>query len=230
MIESPSVDVLKGHLPGMPSVPKLGQVVFKLDLVQHNSCQKRPSNLHHSFIKDSSYHLCKDLTEENKENPQLISNDLPPTYDEVASDPESIVQQIAAKIEERIREAKRTSLECGEVLVPCNLTQQIAHDVITMSESEPCGLRGGVLFVLLDGSGDTTANKELRRVGCVKIGDPKLVPTFEMYLTLKRTTSSWLNQVSNRLFRNFNSRSRDSIVISDSYQLSKKKLYRDISA
>jgi len=144
--------------------------------------------------------------------------DLPPSYDEVA-DPESIVQQIAAKIERELKEAKRTSLDCGEVLVPCNLTHQIAQDVVTMSESEPCGLRGGVLFVNLEDSD----NRELRRVGCIKIGDRNIVPTFEMYLNLKRTNSGWLNQVSNRLFRNFN---RNSIVISESYQLSKKKLYR----
>lgn len=146
--------------------------------------------------------------------------DLPPSYDEVA-DRESIVLHIAAKIEHELKEAKRTSLEVGEVLVPCDLTRQIAADVVTMSESEPCGLRGGVLYVNLEGS-DTSKDSQLQRVGVVKIGDRNTVPTFEMYLSLKRT-SSWLHQVSNRLFRNFN---RDTIVISEMYKLSKKKLYR----
>jgi len=242
MLESPS-DVLTMKTTGylqettnMKTKPSIGQVVSKVsDLVsnaqQHS--QKRPSNFH-TFInkQDSNYISCKDVVDgrnndalvdhhqkENKE-PLLISNDLPPSYDEVA-DRESIVLYIAAKIEHELKEAKRTSLECGEVLVPCNLTRQIAADVVTMSESEPCGLRGGILFVSLEGGNDTSKDP-LRSVGCVKIGDRNAVPTFELYLSLKRT-SSWLHQVSNRLFRNFN---RDTIVISEMYKLSKKKLYR----
>lgn len=149
----------------------------------------------------------------------FIQTDLPPSYDEVA-EPESAVRQIAEKIEYELKEAKRTSLDCAEVLVPCNLTYQIAQDVVTMSESEPCGLRGCVLYINLEDHDD---NKSLRRVGSIKIGDRCIVPTFEMYLNLKRTSNGWLNQVSSRLFRSFN---RNSIVISDGYQLSKKKLYR----
>lgn len=135
------------------------------------------------------------------------------------SEPESVVRQIAEKIERELKEAKRTSLDCGEVLVPCNLTYQIAQDVVTMSESEPCGLRGCILYINLE----ELLTKELRHVGSIKIGDRNTVPTFEMYLNLKRTNNGWLNQVSSRLFRTFN---RNSIVISDGYQLSKKKLYR----
>lgn len=133
-----------------------------------------------------------------------------------------MVHSIASCIERELKQAKSTSLGCGEVLVPCNLTVQVAQDVVNMSETEPCGLRGCILYINLA----EEESRELRRIGSIKVGGRHTVPTFEMYLNLKRANGGWFNLVSSKLFRNFN---RNSIVISDGYQLSKKKLYRSES-
>lgn len=45
------------------------------------------------------------------------------------------------RLEEELRAAKRAQLSCGEVLLPPDLLHRIAHDVLKMAESEPCGLR-----------------------------------------------------------------------------------------
>ncbi|KAI1293697.1 DNA damage-inducible transcript 4-like protein [Halotydeus destructor] len=225
MYESPSDMLLStGHNTG-ERMPSIGQVVSKVSNLVANSQpahrtlgskQSEQNSLHSRFYTD---HTLKDIDQDIENREPVIRDDLPPSYDEVA-DSEIVIRHIATKIEVELKEAKRTSLDCGEVLVPCNLTQQIAQDIMAMSESEPCGLRGGVMYINLEESD----HSDLRRVGCIKLGNS--VPTFEMYLNLKKSSGSWINQVSNRLFKNFN---RNSIIISEGYQLSKKKLYRSDS-
>ncbi|KAJ8973821.1 hypothetical protein NQ317_008722 [Molorchus minor] len=52
------------------------------------------------------------------------------------------IVSLARRIECELRSAKRSHLACGEVLLPCGLLQRIARDIVSMAESEPCGLRG----------------------------------------------------------------------------------------
>jgi len=137
-------------------------------------------------------------------------------------EPERLTHHLAHRIEGVIREAKKTTLDCNEVLIPCQLTTNIGQDIITMAESEPCGLRGCILFINLE-------EKECcRRVGSFRLDQEGTVPTFEMYLTLRKDSpGGWLAAIGLRILKNLGGGREDSIVISDSYKLSKKKLYRN---
>lgn len=222
-IESPHI-VQKRTVDKMPSVPKmLGQVLtLKPSDLMVNQSQKR--HFHSSpFITtttDSSYPVKELPCEPDQENKEPQISDLPPTYDEVAVAEESgQIEHIAQKIENELKIAKRRTIECTEVLVPKNLIQQIAMDIVTMAESEPCGLRGGVLYLMLSVDDQEDG---LRRIGSVNIGDSRLVPTFELQLTLQSRGSpaNWIKHF-------FRPRENNTLVISSDYRLAKRKLYRD---
>lgn len=138
-----------------------------------------------------------------------------PTYMEV-TDPEFVTSQIAEQIEAGIIKAK-SSLGICEVLIPLHLTQQIAQDVLTSSEMEPCGLRGCILHIILEDD-----SKSKRKIGCVRPVGSNPVPTFELFLTLKQASTGWLAAVS----KIFKAPGRKTVVISEEYALSKRLLYR----
>lgn len=129
--------------------------------------------------------------------------------------------QLSELIESVLKEAKSGPLRCGELLVPTHLTVQVARDMIRLSQDEPCGLRGCVLLMNYED-----------QLGCRRIGhlqyDPATVPTFELVLTLKKDTNSWLSfrymLPFRGCFRKFGK--GPTIVVSPGYTLVKKKLYR----
>jgi len=165
-----------------------------------------------SFQEGMSHIMSGNMTT----NPNCL--DALPSYLEVA-DPEFATQQIAEQIELAIKRAKTSTLSpCLEVLIPLNLTQQIAQDVLSSSDSEPCGLRGCILYVNLEDE-----HHEVQRIAVVRPAGSHTVATFELFLTLKLANSGWLNAVSNRVWKTLG---RKSIVINESYQLSKRKLFR----
>ena len=141
------------------------------------------------------------------------------TEDSINSfDSEEHINYLTKKIETTLREAKESKkLNCTEILIPQKLTVQIAEDIIAMAESEPCGLRGCILYINIE-------EKTLcRRLGETKL-DRSSVPTFEMYLTLKRAIPGWIDAFENKLFR------KESVILSEVYRISKKKLYRSVSS
>ncbi|XP_067136273.1 DNA damage-inducible transcript 4-like protein [Centruroides vittatus] len=126
---------------------------------------------------------------------------------------------LSQRLESALREAKLKSVLTSEILIPCNLTHRISLDVIKMAEVEPCGLKGCVIYILLD---DRSTCKRIGKVFC----DPQVVSTFEVFLTLRKdSANNWLS------LRNFMRRlGRSSpLVISQEYNLSKRKLYRSSS-
>jgi hypothetical protein len=125
---------------------------------------------------------------------------------------------LTKKIETTLKEAKESKrLNCTEILIPQKLTAQIAQDIMAMAEAEPCGLRGCILYVNIE-------EKALcRRLGDVRL-DKSSVPTFEMYLTLKRATPGWIDAFENKLLR------KESVILSEVYRISKKKLYRSVNS
>lgn len=124
-------------------------------------------------------------------------------------------------LENSLREAKLLHLQCGEVLLPHDLTSRVAEDILLMSEYEPCGLRGCIIYIHVQ---DKKADR--RRVGVVKC-DPNTVATFELHLTLYQDTSSWLSlrhMIPNKLLKSMGRQT--TLVISKDYLIDKKKLYR----
>lgn len=59
-----------------------------------------------------------------------------PTYNDDA------IQLLAIVLEKQLREAKLKHLACTEVLLPCDLLNRVAVDMLEMADSEPCGIRG----------------------------------------------------------------------------------------
>lgn len=147
----------------------------------------------------------------------ISSPDPLPSYLEIA-DAEFARQQIAEQIELAIKRAKTSTLSCLEVLIPLNLTSQVAQDVLSSSETEPCGLRGCILYISLENE-----HKELQRIAVIRPAGCNAVATFELFLTLKQANTGWLASVSTKVLKTLG---RKSIVINESYQLSKKKLFR----
>ncbi|BES92715.1 Protein hook [Nesidiocoris tenuis] len=130
------------------------------------------------------------------------------------------VSALARRLETELRAAKSAQLACGEVLLPPDLLQRVAADVFALAEVEPCGIRGCTLYVEFL-SADL---QNCRRIATVK-WDPNTVSTFELTLTLKQDprSASWtsiLPQFIKNLTRG------GTIMISHSFDISKKKLYR----
>lgn len=98
----------------------------------------------------------------------------------------AIVQELAKRLEDELRAAKRTHLSCTEVLLPCGLLQRIARDILAMAECEPCGLRGCTLFLCYENE-DCNKGTPYTKFKC----DPSTTSTFELYLTLKLSARGW---------------------------------------
>ncbi|KAG5845489.1 hypothetical protein ANANG_G00139680 [Anguilla anguilla] len=128
-------------------------------------------------------------------------------------------QQLVKMLESCLSRAKKTTLNCSEVLVPEKLTRRIARDVVQLSAGEPCGLRGCVLHVLLEAEGGC---KRLERVAY----DPSVVPTFELTLVFKQDGSAWPSLRDFFLIGTcFAPGFRHALKLSPGFRLIKRKLY-----
>ena len=135
------------------------------------------------------------------------------------------------------KESRR--LICSELLVPHMLTAHIAHDVIEMAECEPCGLRGCLLFICIEDNqhsklkSPSSNSHQKNSPNCLTpissrlLGefaiDPSVVPTFEVFLTLKRAAPNWFESIEHIIL------GKERIVLSEVYLLHKKKLYQPSS-
>nr|KAF6499746.1 DNA damage inducible transcript 4 like [Molossus molossus] len=63
---------------------------------------------------------------------------------------ETTCQSLVKMLENCLSKSKQTKLGCLKVLVPEKLTQRIAQDVLLLSSTEPCGLRGCVMHVNME--------------------------------------------------------------------------------
>ncbi|XP_022916843.1 protein scylla-like [Onthophagus taurus] len=147
-------------------------------------------------------------------------NDVNYNFYEVSEDLEdsSTISALSDRLGEELRAAKGTHLSCGEVLLPCDLLPRIARDILEKADSEPYGLRGCTLYLSFEGA------EECRKLCTIKC-DPTTTSTFEVFLTLKQSTTGWnfLPQFIKKITRG------GTIMISPNYDLTKKKLYRSFS-
>ncbi|XP_050696406.1 DNA damage-inducible transcript 4-like protein [Eriocheir sinensis] len=117
-------------------------------------------------------------------------------------------------VEELTREVRGRAgvLGVGEVVVPPELIQAVKEDVLRLGESEPCGLRGGVLHVRYQDG------QEMARV----VVDPCMPNTFDLFLTLQPDTTTWYHKMG-RLIKPL--RKSSPLLLSTTYVLEKRKLY-----
>ncbi|XP_033016692.1 DNA damage-inducible transcript 4-like protein [Lacerta agilis] len=140
-----------------------------------------------------------------------------PNFNEMVFE-EQKCQSLVRMLESCLSKSKQTKLRCTKVLVPEKLTRRIAQDVLRLSSTEPCGLRGCVIHVNLE-----TGNvcKKLDKI----VYDPTVVPTFELTLVFKQDCCSWPS------FRDFFPRAcftsgiKRTLILSPGFRLIKKKLY-----
>ncbi|XP_022098561.1 DNA damage-inducible transcript 4-like protein [Acanthaster planci] len=124
-------------------------------------------------------------------------------------------QYVASLILDCLRNA-REKQQPTKLLVPDDLPQRVADDVMRMALDEPCGVRGCSLSVILEDG------EICQRVGKIVV-DPSTVTTFEIVLVLTKETPRWLFSKLQTYLRNSNDRPT---VIKSSYKLIKRKLYR----
>lgn len=101
---------------------------------------------------------------------------------------EEAVQRLAQQLHAELKESKSRHLDCTEVLLPTDLLQRIASDMLEKSEKEPCGIRGCTIFIEFQ-----EEPNNVRRIASLK-PDQDCVSTFEFYLTLN-SQSSWTSKL-----------------------------------
>lgn len=132
------------------------------------------------------------------------------------------ILQVAKHIETCLSEARERTLKC-DIIIPCGLIMKIARDILLMSESEPCGIRGCSLTIHLQ---DKLNCSELIKLQY----DPNTVSTFEIHLTLQEDTRHLVSikKMMMRLtgcFKHSAYRSTPKMLCL-AYKLEKQKLYR----
>lgn len=127
----------------------------------------------------------------------------------------SAVQDLSVRLLDELRAAKSRHLTCTEVSLPCDLTTRVAAEIITVSEKEPCGIRGCTIYIEFE---DEPQNS--RRIASLKI-DPETVSTFEVYLTLRQDHRGWTALLPQFM----KSLARSTITISPEFTITKHKLY-----
>lgn len=153
-----------------------------------------------------------------KNQNEIFDNNFYTIADEAVCEEEEI-GLLSKRLEVELRNAKRSHLSCGEVLLHCDLLPRISRDILAMAESELCGLRGCTLYLNFEGE------EECMKLGMVKF-DPSTTSTFEVFLNLKQASTGWnsfLPQFIKKITRS------GTVMISDNYDLTKKKLYRSFS-
>lgn len=112
----------------------------------------------------------------------------PPSPHSASDENVEAVQKLAQQLQQELKEAKSRHLDCTEVLLPADLLQRIASDMLVKSEKEPCGIRGCTIFIEFQ-----EEPNNVRRIASLK-PDQDTVSTFEFYLTLN-SRSSWTSML-----------------------------------
>lgn len=126
-----------------------------------------------------------------------------------------MAQFVSHLIFHTLRKAKDSKHFNGKLLIPSNLPDHVARDVLLMAREEPCGVRGCSLDIVYE-DGD-----HCRRFGRVAV-DPDTVTTFEITVVLGRDTPKWFLSKMQSVLRN----SGEQTILKSSYKLVKNKLYR----
>ncbi|XP_062903026.1 DNA damage-inducible transcript 4-like protein [Mobula hypostoma] len=154
--------------------------------------------------------------------PELSYWDHEPT-DYTLNEEEQRCQYLVKLLENCLSRAKKTKLHCSEVLVPERMISKIARGMLCLASSEPCGLRGSVVYVMVE---IESMCRKLDRI----VYDSTVVPTFELTLILKEDGSIW--PVLRDFFfigTCFTPGFRQALKLSPGFRLIKKKLYSSSS-
>lgn len=133
---------------------------------------------------------------------------------------ESELEHVRQVLMTTLRDAKQRHLEwCTEVLLPVDMLERIATDMLTASDEEACGIRGANIRIEFDNGTDTVSEIATCRT------DHNTVATFELRLTLKQehSRSKWImSAIMPQFLRNLTRAT--TVVISRDYGLTKHRL------
>uniref|UniRef100_A0AAY4CKY5 DNA damage-inducible transcript 4 protein n=1 Tax=Denticeps clupeoides TaxID=299321 RepID=A0AAY4CKY5_9TELE len=131
--------------------------------------------------------------------------------DNLFSDPweERLCADVVDIIARSLADAKVT-LGCSKLTVPQHLLHHVGQELLHLSATEPCGLRGAVVDLCVEHD-ETFRNLEQIAV------DPCLVPTFHLTLVLRVECRG--------LWPKFTRRLNNSLRLHSGFKVIKKKLY-----
>ncbi|ERL93015.1 hypothetical protein D910_10317 [Dendroctonus ponderosae] len=153
---------------------------------RRNSTEQRPKNPKNSLVSTNTWPndpFC------NSEHYQPAPPSPTPSFGDDTPLSEDVVFNVATltrRLAQELRAAKKSHLSCGEVHLPCGLLRRVARDISSMAESEPCGLRGCHIYVVFEPYGALPSTR-IAKIEC----DPGTACTFELYLTLKQSSTGW---------------------------------------
>ncbi|XP_047459276.1 DNA damage-inducible transcript 4 protein-like [Mugil cephalus] len=133
---------------------------------------------------------------------------------------ETLAADVVATIAQSLNKASHT-LGCSKLIPPDSLLHSVTQELLHLSASEPCGLKGAVIDLCVD-RGDQGALCTVDQIAV----DPSLVPTFHVTLVLRLESSGLWPKVQ-KLFK----RSKPSQACTANLRLSvgfraiKRKLY-----
>ncbi|XP_038638862.1 DNA damage-inducible transcript 4 protein [Scyliorhinus canicula] len=141
--------------------------------------------------------------------------------DSIIDDPfeEFLCADVIQLIEQSLTEAKHSALHCFKLLIPDQLTGQVAEELLRLAAGEPCGLRGAVLHLSVE---DQDGCKEVDRI----VVDSSLPPTFELALVLRLEAGLW-SKIQDLLSSgpSFTPGYSQALRLSPHFRIIKRKLY-----
>ncbi|XP_069486812.1 DNA damage-inducible transcript 4-like protein [Ambystoma mexicanum] len=142
-----------------------------------------------------------------------------PNLQDTALEAKGSCNRLAKLLETSLSKSKQAELHCFKVQLPNKLARRIAEDVLRLSASEPCGLRGCVMPVVLE------AENLCKKLDSI-IFDPRVAPTFELILFLKQDGGAWPKLRDFVLKRtHFLFGFRRIVKLAPGFRLLKRKLY-----
>lgn len=133
---------------------------------------------------------------------------------------EMLCKEVVRLISENLTEAKDGVLHCSKLLIPEKLLEHIGQELVHLSVSEPCGLRGALVDLCVEQGGSCEA------VGQIAV-DPCLVPTFHLTLVLRLDSKGLWPKIQG-LFTGRSPASpvvRHALKLSTGFRVIKRKLY-----
>ncbi|XP_059386287.1 DNA damage-inducible transcript 4 protein [Carassius carassius] len=133
---------------------------------------------------------------------------------------EALCKEVVQLIALNLTNAKDCVLHCSKLLIPETLLEHIGQELVHLSVSEPCGLRGALVDLCMEEDGSCEA------VGQIAV-DPYLVPTFQLTLVLRLDSRGLWPKIQG-LFTGRSPSSpvvRRALKLSTGFRVIKRKLY-----
>lgn len=123
---------------------------------------------------------------------------------------EALCAETVAIVSDVLTESSAELLGSSKLVAPHVLLERISQELLQLAATEPCGLRGALIDVCVDNS------KSHQSVAQISV-DPDIVPTFHLTFLLRMDVGG--------LWPKFTSRLSNTVKLSTSFTVVKRKLY-----